>query len=135
MFKDEKHLIETLEREYNESAVDGRKSFRRVVADPKYKGLPAGTASTILKEREVPVKWLKAIGIYNLALAEICKTCGIVHTRRTCPNLETGRKRNRRSINLGDPSSARDTIVNSGVPLDYIEDLVDDLAAYLIMKG
>ena len=133
VFKNGKDLRKHIARDYEQSKINGKKSFYRVVQDPKYKGLPAGTACSIYHGKKFK-KWWRIYGLSITQEVEVCHHCGIAHVRKTCPNQQSNTKRNRASINLNDPVSAMETITKLSQSANYIQQLADELASYLIRK-
>ena len=139
VFKNEQELRKSIKTDYEKSAIKGRKSFRRAVADPKYLGLSPGAACTIYNkgklDGEIPKYMIHKYGFVHLDLAPVCPYCQEVHTRKTCPNRETHKKRNRRAVNLDNALSTAQTVIEHRSSIGYVQELADHLTSWLIMQG
>ncbi len=60
--------------------------WRKIASLDEYKGIPAGTLSSIARGYPIPHKWLRRLGLPETKPAPVCRHCGEVHVSSRCPH-------------------------------------------------
>jgi hypothetical protein len=100
-------------------------SFRKIAAVDDYNGIPPGTLCAIYHGEPIPIRHREALGLPQLVKVEACPTCGVVHTRKTCPRRNGKRKRVLVDLPV-DATPGQQAIIRSMSKQERLEKLLRD---------